>query len=55
MEVIDIIKKYMKENDLNGLSFDGICCCDIEDLAPCEHLNIQECRAVKFREMIEVK
>ena len=50
MIVEEILKKYLQDNDLNGLSFDGVCCCELEDLAPCEHLNIKECRAVKFSE-----
>ncbi len=52
MEVRKIIEKYLKENDCNGLSHDGVCCCTIEDIAPCECCNLNICRAVKFRETI---
>ena len=34
MDVLDIIKKYLKENGYDGLCFEE-CCCGINDLMPC--------------------
>lgn len=35
MKVKDIIKKYLQDNDYQGLYHPGDCGCNLEDLMPC--------------------
>ncbi len=36
MEVLDIVKKYLESNNLDGLySSEGECACKLSDLQPC--------------------
>lgn len=48
MNAKDIIQKALREMGADGLcNPDEECGCDIDDLAPCECVNLDECRAAK--------
>jgi hypothetical protein len=53
MMVIEIVKKYLKENGFDGLVGDD-CGCGIEDLAPCGCDSIASCSAaIKVKQHCE--
>lgn len=44
MTVKDIVKKYLEENDFDGLySPNGFCACRLEDLMPCFREGCVDC------------
>jgi len=45
MNVKEIVQKYLKENGFDGLFNSGECACKIDDLAPCDCLNINDCES----------
>ncbi len=45
--LLTAIKKYLSDNDIEGLSNDS-CGCGVNDLAPCGNLNIYECKPAKL-------
>jgi hypothetical protein len=45
MTIKDIVEKYLKENNCDGLfNDDAECGCDIDDLSPCTQCDL-ECKA----------
>lgn len=39
MTVKEIIEKYLKDNNYDGLYYPGECACKLDDLMPCEDCN----------------
>lgn len=49
MNVKEMLQKALREMGADGLvNPDEECGCDIDDLAPCECLNLGECHAAKW-------
>lgn len=43
MDVKEILKKYLTDNDYDGLFCPGKCACLVDDLFPCEEMNYKTC------------
>lgn len=44
MTIKEIVAGYLRINKYDGLYDPGECACKIDDLAPCECVNFNECR-----------
>jgi len=52
MNVIEILKKWLKDNGYDGLyndEYDDICGCSLDDFVPCAGVN-ERCKAGYFSE-----
>jgi hypothetical protein len=50
MNVKDIVKKYLEENNFDGLVNRGKCSCKIRDLMPCYYDSIENCEAGNLKD-----
>lgn len=48
MTCLDIIKKYLVDNNFDGMAHQATGCgCSVDDLAPCGECNVEECQPAR--------